>query len=168
MGGVYKYLQALWKQPKKNLGALYSQRILQWRKEPNTVRLEYPTRLDRARALGYKAKQGYFIVRQRVHRGGRMRPKITGGRRSAHSGRKKVVDMNYQLVAEQRCAREHTNAEVLNSYFVGKDKDFYYYEIILVDRAHPAIKKDLPWLEKNTNRVFRGKTSAAQKSRSLR
>ena len=35
-------------------------------------------RIDRARSLGYKPKQGVIIVRQRVIRGGRMRPDIKG------------------------------------------------------------------------------------------
>jgi len=164
---AYKYMQALWKKPKQNLGAIYSERLFQWRSEPSTVRVEHPTRLDRARALGFKAKQGYFVVRQRVSRGGRMRPKIRAGRRSAHYRRNKVLSMSYQWVAEQRAAREHTNTEVLNSYFVGKDKDYYYYEVILVDKAHPVVKADMPWIAKNKNkgRVFRGLTSAARKSR---
>ena len=33
-----------------------------------------PTRPDKARRLGYKAKQGYVIYRIRVRRGGRKRP----------------------------------------------------------------------------------------------
>lgn len=164
---AYKYIQALWKQPKKNLGAIYSERILQWRSEPNSVRVEHPLRLDRARALGYKAKQGYFIVRQRVTRGGKMKAKIKGGRKPQASGRKKVLGMNYQWIGEQRCAREFTNAEVLNSYFVGKDKDCYYYEVILVDRNHPVVKADMPWIQENRRRVFRGKTSAGRKARAL-
>ncbi|KKT75754.1 MAG: 50S ribosomal protein L15e, partial [Candidatus Peregrinibacteria bacterium GW2011_GWA2_44_7] len=40
------------------------------RKEPVTLVLEHPTRLDRARSLGYKAKQGCIVARQRVGRGG--------------------------------------------------------------------------------------------------
>lgn len=166
---AYKYIAALWKKPKQNLGEIYSERIKQWREEPSTVRVEHPLRLDRARALGFKAKQGYLVVRQRVKRGGKMRPKIRAGRRSAHFGRKKVLNMNYQWISEQRAAREYTNTEVLNSYFVGKDKDYYYYEVILVDRSHPVVKADMPWIasNKNRNRVFRGLTSAARRPRAL-
>ena len=56
-------------------------RMIEWRHGPSTARVEYPTRLDRARSLGYKAKEGYVVVRSRVRRGGRNRPKIMGGRR---------------------------------------------------------------------------------------
>lgn len=164
----YKYVRELWKKPKQNLGTLYVNRIREWSSQPSTTRIEKPTRIDKARAVGYKAKQGYVVVRQRVKRGGRQREKITGGRRSKHQRRKKILGMNYQQISEQRAARSFTNLEVLNSYFVGKDKENYYYEIILVDKAHPVIKKDMPWLEKNTKRAFRGKTSAARKSRGLR
>ena len=165
---MYKHLKELWKRPRENLGEIQSKRLLQWRKESSTVRMDKPTRLDRARALGYKAKQGYIVVRQKVNRGGRMRPKITGGRRSKHMRRRKIVGKNYQWIAEERANRSYTNCEVLNSYFVGKDKDNYYYEVILLDKAHPVIKKDFPWLADNKRRVFRGLTSAAKKSRGLR
>lgn len=57
--------------------------MIEWRNgPPSVVRLEYPTRIDRARSLGYKAKRGgIFVVRSRVRRGGLNRPKIMGGRR---------------------------------------------------------------------------------------
>ena len=34
-----------------------------------TMRIEHPTRLDKARKLGYKAKQGFVVARTRVRRG---------------------------------------------------------------------------------------------------
>jgi large subunit ribosomal protein L15e len=34
----------------------------------------HPTRPDKARRLGYKAKQGYVVYRVRVRRGGRKKP----------------------------------------------------------------------------------------------
>jgi large subunit ribosomal protein L15e len=37
-------------------------------------RASRPSRPDKARRLGYKAKQGYVIYRIRVRRGGRKRP----------------------------------------------------------------------------------------------
>lgn len=37
-------------------------------------RASRPTRPDKARRLGYKARQGYVIYRVRVRRGGRKRP----------------------------------------------------------------------------------------------
>lgn len=37
-------------------------------------RASRPSRPDKARRLGYKAKQGYVVYRVRVRRGGRKRP----------------------------------------------------------------------------------------------
>lgn len=166
---MYKYIRNLWKRPKANLGQLYKDRLQQWRRQGATVRIEGPTRLDRARSLGYKAKQGIIVVRQRVKRGGRKRPQFKKGRRSKHVRRKKIVHQNYQSIAENRCQRQYLNMEVLNSYYIGKDKNSLWYEIILIDPDHPVIKKDQKyrWLKNNPRRALRGKTSAARKSRGL-
>lgn len=62
--------------------------------------------------------------------------------------------------------------EVLNSYWVGEDGKHKWYEVILVDPYHPAIKADpqLNWLctGKHRGRAFRGLTSAGKKGRGLR
>jgi|SRR3989344_3424369 len=170
--GIYKYIRESWNKPSDEAEQLIRERLILWRKQPNTLRIDRPTRLDRARSLGYKAKNGIIIVRQRVNRGGRMRPMITGGRRPKHSRRKKVIDINYQTIAEQRANKKYVNCEVLNSYFVGKDGMDYWYEIILVDRSHPEIVADkgLSWIgdAHQRGRVFRGLTSSARKSRGLR
>ncbi|MEM5881906.1 MAG: 50S ribosomal protein L15e, partial [Candidatus Aenigmatarchaeota archaeon] len=72
MLNLYKSLREYWK--KKDLRKeLFKERLKQWRKEEAIVRVERPTRLDRARALGYKAKQGFIIVRVRIRKGGRSR-----------------------------------------------------------------------------------------------
>ncbi len=165
--GIYKYIRDAWKHPQQNLGALYKERLMQWRREPVTVRIERPTRLDAARSLGYRAKQGIILVRQRVNRGGRQRPKITGGRRSKHFGRRKNLIISYQVVAEQRAGEKYTNCEVLNSYQVAKDGDYYWYEVILVDRTHPVVlaDKQLSQAASRRGRAHRGLTSAAKKSR---
>ncbi|MCK5626760.1 50S ribosomal protein L15e, partial [Candidatus Bathyarchaeota archaeon] len=34
-----------------------------WRREPAILRVEKPTRIERAKRLGYKAKQGFVVVR---------------------------------------------------------------------------------------------------------
>lgn len=167
--GLYKYLREAWKQPKELEN--WKPRLIAWRQEETTVRIERPTRLDRARSLGYKAKQGIIIVRQRVNRGGRQRPTIRHGRRSKRFGQRKDLSKNYQWIAEERAAKKYPNCEVLNSYEVAKDGLYGWYEIILVDKAHPqTIAGDLRWTaaKQNKNRVFRGLTSSARKSRALR
>src|SRR3989338_7166983 len=93
---MYKYIRQVWKQPKENLGKLWRERLAEWKKQKVTVRIDRPTRIDRARSLGYKAKQGYILVRQRLAKHKRQRPKFAGGRRSKHMRRKKVLKMSYQ------------------------------------------------------------------------
>ncbi|MBI4448348.1 50S ribosomal protein L15e [Candidatus Woesearchaeota archaeon] len=170
--GMYQHIRALYTNPQENLGGLWQQRLIKMRREPTILALERPTRLDRARALGYKAKQGFLIVRVRVKRGGRKRELIKGGRKTRQMRRRKILSMNYQWVAEGRAQRYHSNLEVLNSYWLAKDGLYHWYEVIMVDPHRPEIKSDahINWIctTKHRNRVFRGKTSAAKKSRGLR
>jgi len=148
------------------------ERMIDWRKSQTIVKVDKPLRLDRARALGYKAKKGVVVVRVRIGRGGRKRKRVNKGRRSKRMTSKKVLKMNYKWVAEQRAARKFRNLEVLNSYQIGKDGVNYFFEIIMIDPTRPEIKadKELGWItrKENKGRVFRGLTSAGKKSRGLR
>ena len=166
--GMYKYVRDLWKQPKKNMPELWRERLIQWRKDPVTVRIEKPTRIDRARSLGYRAKQGYLVIRQRVIRGGHKRPKIKSGRKPSRFHRTKNLDLSYQAIAERRADMKYPNCEVLNSYYVAEDGRYFWYEVILVDTSHPAIKADkrISWISSNKHRgrIHRGLTSAAKRS----
>ncbi|MBU0980911.1 MAG: 50S ribosomal protein L15e [Nanoarchaeota archaeon] len=167
--GMYKYIRAAWKKPKTL--EFYKERLIKWRREPVTIRIDRPTRLDRARSLGYRAKPGIFIVRQRIMRGGRMRPKIRAGRRPKHFRHHMVLGKSYQWIAEERAGRKFVNCEVLNSYEVAKDGIYFWFEIIMVDKAHPAIMKDrtLKWISQpnQTGRVYRGKTASGRRSRGI-
>jgi large subunit ribosomal protein L15e len=168
--GLYKHIRNAWKKPQTS--ELWRDRLISWRKENTTVRLERPTRLDRARSLGYKAKQGFVIIRQRIPRGGHRRPIPDGARRSKRSGTKLNLSKNYQQISEERVQKKFTNLVVLNSYEVARDGKYYWYEVILVDPDHPVIKADkkINWTgaASNRSRVFQGKTSAGKKGRGLR
>lgn len=168
---LYKYIRAAWKKPQQNLGQLWNERLIQWRQEPSTLRIDHPTRLDRARSCGYKAKQGFVMVRERVLRGGHRRPR-PGGRRPKRLGTKLNLSKNYQQIAEERVQKKYVNLVVLNSYPVAQDGKYGWYEVILVDPDHPVIKadKNINWICKSSNRsrVFHGKTSAGRKGRGLR
>ncbi|AAR39036.1 NEQ181 [Nanoarchaeum equitans Kin4-M] len=170
--GLYQYVRALYKDPKEFLGELYKQRIQQWRREPPIVEVERPTRIDRARALGYKPLPGIKIVRVRVRKGTRKREEIKGGRRPKAEYRIRPLGVNLQWIAEERANRLHRNMEVLGSYWVGEDGLYKWYEVILVDPFNPNIynRPEYVWLlQKNQRgRVFRGKTSSARKFRGLR
>ena len=153
---LYKYVREAWRKPQLNR-ELWRERLLSWKQEPVTTKIEHPTRLDRARSLGYKAKQGFIIVRQRVTRGGHTRPKIKGGRRPKRFGTRLTLHKSYQVIAEERAQKKYENLVVLNSY--------------LVDPDHPVIKSDskINWIcaQKNRSRVFHGITSAGKKSRGM-
>jgi len=75
---AYKYMAQEWAKPENSfVEELMKQRLILYRKQPTIIRIERPTRLDRARTLGYKAKQGYVMARTKVRRGGlrKQRPK---------------------------------------------------------------------------------------------
>ncbi|MBR9691267.1 50S ribosomal protein L15e [Candidatus Woesearchaeota archaeon] len=169
---MYKYIRKAWQKPKANMPELWRERLLKWRREPSTVRVKKPTRIDRARSLGYKAKQGYLIVRQRVLKGGHTRAYDTHGRRPKASRKRMVLNKSYKQIAEERANRKYPNCEVLNSYWVAQDGKYYWHEIILIDTSAPEIlaDKNINWIasKKQKGRVYRGKTSAARKSRGLR
>jgi large subunit ribosomal protein L15e len=58
---------------------------------------------------------------------------------------------------------------VLNSYYIGEDGKYKFFEVILVDKSHPVIKSDktINWIVNQRRRAERGLTSAARKSRGL-
>ncbi len=164
--GVYKYLAKTWRdqsaeQNKANL--------IIWRRDPATIRIEHPTRLDRARALGYRAKLGIFMVRQRVTRGSHRRPDWSGGRHSHNMGARLNLRKNYQMIAEERASDSYPNCEVLNSYYVTEDGKNYWFEIIVVDKAHPSVLADhrTSWIAKQAGRAHRGLTGAGRRTRGL-
>jgi large subunit ribosomal protein L15e len=147
---MYRYLKDAWKKPKNSfVKEVMMERAIVWRRQSSSVRIDKPTRLDRARSLGYKAKHGIIVVRTRVRRGGRRKLRPVMGRRQKRMGVKKFTPAkSKQLIAEERTARKYPNMEVLNSYWVWQDGRYKWYEVILVDPNHPAIKsdKDLGWI----------------------
>lgn len=169
---VYTYIRDAWKQPKENLGGVWKDRLQRWRREEAIVTTDRPTRLDKARSLGYKAKNGITIARGRVKRGGRKRKRPKGGRRPKRAGQSKFTPTkSHQRIVEERISRKHPNMEVLNSYPVAKDANHKWFEAILVDPDHPEIQNDddLNWIcdPEHRGRAERGKTSAGKKGRGL-
>lgn len=171
---VNKYISKEWKRPREgNLRKLMMHRIPGWRAGSSVERVEKPLRLDRARALGYKAKQGVVVVRSRIRKGGRRKRRPRGGRRAKRMGVVRYTPKkSLRWLAEERAQRKYPNLEVLNSYWVGRDGQFEYFEAILVDPSHPSIKGDreLSWIasKNQKGRVYRGLTSAGKASRGLR
>jgi large subunit ribosomal protein L15e len=171
---AYKYIAEAWTKPEKSfVDELNRQRMIEWRRQSVVIRIDKPTRLDKARKLGYKAKQGFVLARVRIRRGGMRKQRPRAGRRPKRMGVKKFKpSKSLRLIAEERVARKFPNLQVLNSYWVGEDGVSKWFEIVLVDPQHPSIKadKDINWIcqKQHTGRVFRSLTSAGKKVRSLR
>lgn len=169
----YGYVRDAWKNPDETyVRDLRWERLQEWRKEGSITRIRRPTRIDRARTLGYKAKQGIIVVRAKVRRGGMRKSRYVRGRRTQRMGKNKMTTgMSIQRISEERASRKYPNMEVLNSYWVAEDGRSKWYEVILVDPSHPVIKSDknLNWICANTEkgRAFRGKTSAGKKGRGM-
>jgi len=154
-----------WRKPSESyVGEIMRERVIVWRRQPAIYRIDKPTRIDRARRLGYKDKPGYVVVRVRVRRGGLRKPRPRAGRRQKRMGvRKYKPAKSLRLIAEERAARKFPNLEVLNSYWVWEDGRYKWFEVIMVDRTLlPELK-----LGKGRGRVFRGLTSAGRKVRGL-
>ncbi len=164
--GYQKYLKELWQDHDK-LKSIIRPRLIEWRKGNSVVRVEYPVRLDKAHRVGYKAKQGYVVVRVKLLRGGHMRPRISSGRKSKNTRRKLVLEMNYKWIAEQRANKKYPNCEVVNSYFLAKDGRYYFFEVILIDREIGKKYPEISGLASQRGRVYRGLTTSGKRSRSL-
>ncbi|MEM2142237.1 MAG: 50S ribosomal protein L15e [Candidatus Thorarchaeota archaeon] len=169
---AYKYMDKSWLAEQKERTELVRSRLIVWRKQQSIVRLEKPTRLARARALGYKAKQGYIVVRVRTGRGPREKIRPDAGRKPRSLGVSKYTPKkSRQWIAEERAGRKYPNLRVLNSYWVGQDHEGIFYEGIVVDPNHPSIYNDphINWIcdPVHRGRENRGLTSAGKKSRGL-
>ena len=118
-------------------------RVIGWRKQNAITRIDKPSRLQRARRLGYKAKQGIVVVRMRVGTGGMRKQRPRGGRRPKHLGVTRIkADDNMKTVADRRVLERYPNMKLLGSYFVYKDGIHYWFEVILADPQHPRISQD--------------------------
>ena len=118
-------------------------RAVRWRKEKALTRIKKPSRIQKARRLGYKAKQGIVVIRMRVGTGGMRRQRPRGGRRPKHLGVTRIkADVNMKTVSERRVLERHPNMKLLGYYFLYKDGMHYWHEVILADPSHPRVSKD--------------------------
>uniref|UniRef100_A0A915J2N9 Ribosomal protein L15 n=1 Tax=Romanomermis culicivorax TaxID=13658 RepID=A0A915J2N9_ROMCU len=116
----------------------------------------------------------YVIYRVRVRRGGYKRPVVKGqtyGKPKSHGVNQLKAKRSLQALAEAKVGRKCGALRVLSSYWVGQDSTFKFYEVILVDPFHTAIREnaDTQWICKpvQKHRELRGLTSAGRKSRGL-
>ncbi|WP_224332758.1 50S ribosomal protein L15e [Haloprofundus halobius] len=169
----YSHIKDAWKTPGDGkLAELQWQRKQEWRRQGAIERIERPTRLDKARELGYKAKQGIVVVRVSVRKGNARKRRHKAGRRSKRQGVNRIGRRkSIQRIAEERASRKYVNLRLLNSYWVGEDGSQKWFEMILVDPNHPAIQNDddLNWIcsDEHKGRAFRGLTNEGKKNRGL-
>ena len=173
--GAYKYLEELYKKKQSDvLRFLLRVRCWEYRQMNVVSRISRPSRPDKARRLGYKAKQGYVMFRVRVRRGNRKK-KASKGATYGKPVRQGVNHLkparSLRVLAEERVGRKATNLRVLNSYWVNQDGVYKYYEVICVDPQHKAIRRDarINWIAEpvHKHRELRGLTSAGKKSRGI-
>jgi len=102
----------------------------QYRQKAVCHRASRPSRPDKARRLGYKAKQGYVVYRIRVRRGGRKRP-VPKGAVYGKPVNQGVSELKFaralRSVAEERVGRRCPNLRVLNSYWVNQVRQLFWY-----------------------------------------
>ena len=142
--GMYKYISQAWNgRDKTDLERYFRGLLIKWRREPTVHRVEYPTRLDRARAFGYKAKQGYVVVRVRIRKGGARKARPRAGRRQRALGVTRFTRaMALKRIAEMRAEKKFPNLRVLNSYYVGEDGIHHWFETIMHDPHNPVSKEN--------------------------
>ena len=101
---LYGYVKKAWKNPHEGVvEETHWARLVEWRRGTAIARVDRPTRIDRARELGYRAKQGYVVVRVRVRRGGRRKPHPMGGRKPKRRGLLKItMGKSIQRIGEER------------------------------------------------------------------
>jgi len=172
--GMYQQIRMKWKKPKDELKEILKKRLIEWRKQKTVERIKKPTRLDRARALGYKAKKGFVLVRVKIKKGGRRR-RLYGrrGRKPSKAGLVKFTPkFSLRAIAEQKAQRKFPNLNVLNSYLVGDDGVRKWFEVILVDPSSRVIRSDphTKWIikSKHRKRALRGLTASGKKARGLK
>ncbi|KAJ5027589.1 ribosomal L15-domain-containing protein [Bipolaris maydis] len=173
--GALKYVEELQKKKQSDM-MRFLMRVRCWELRQLKVihRASRPSRPDKARRLGYKAKQGYVIYRIRVRRGGRKRPAPKGatyGKPTNQGINQLKYQRSLKSTAEERVGRRCANLRVLNSYWINQDSTYKYYEVICVDPQHKAIRRDprINWIVKpvHKHRESRGLTATGKKSRGL-
>jgi large subunit ribosomal protein L15e len=172
MKSGYLFVKETFEKHEKGFQTTHWYRGIKYRKGNSVERVDKPTKIHRARALGYKAKQGFIVVRARIRKGGMHKLRPTAGRKPRALGVSKyTTGKNLRWVAEERVQRKYPNMEVLNSYKIYSDGKNWYYEVILVDPNHPVIQSDpkINWIcdPAHHNRVTRGLTSAGKRARGL-
>ncbi|KAI4459880.1 ribosomal protein l15 [Holotrichia oblita] len=165
--GAYKYIQELYRKKQSDvLRFLLRIRVWQYRQLTKLHRAPKPTRPDKARRICYFPHTSTPWWSQTSSSKG-----ATYGKPKSHGVNQLKPTRNLQSLAEERVGRRAGGLRVLNSYWVGQDASYKYYEVILVDPSHNAIRRDpkINWIVNavHKHRELRGKTSVGKSSRGL-
>lgn len=173
---AYKYLEALYRHKQSDVFRFLNRvRTWEYRQLPAVCRVNTPTRVEKARKLGYRAKPGYVCFRVRVRKGDKKRAVkkgiVYGKPRNAGVSQQKSF-RSLQVEAERIFERSAGKGlRTLNSYYVAKDGLYKYYEVLAVCPGTQAIRNDpkINWIVStlHKSRAQRGKTHAGRKSRGL-
>jgi large subunit ribosomal protein L15e len=133
--------------------------------ERAVVKVDHPTNLPSARSVGYKAKQGIFVVRVRVRKGTGTHHRPKNKRRPKRQGQAKLSRrLSTRAMAEQKASKHFENAEAIGSYKVAEDGKWHYFEVVMADRTASTVvnDKNLAYLvHGHRGRAERGKTFAS-------
>merc|ERR1711907_147754 len=173
--GANSYMRELWRNKQSDtMRFLTRMRAWKLRQLSSVHRIKHPTNPAKARSIGYKAKQGFATFCSRVRRGNRKRPNHKGivHGKPKHQGINEIKPRkNLRSIAEEKASRKATNMTVLNSYWICQDSTYKWYEIVLVDPFHNAVRNDaqINWICKGVqkHREVRGLTACGRKYRGL-
>lgn len=134
--GAYKYMVETWRKIRRD--PEYAQYITylreRWRESKTVERVPKPTIIPKARAVGYRAKRGYVVVRVRVRKGGLSKIHPRMGRRPKAMGISKIKrQKSMKQIAEERAQRKFRNLTLIGSYYLGEDGKYVWYEVIMRD-----------------------------------
>jgi len=77
-----------------------------------------------------------------VRRGGARKPRPVSGRRQKALGVSKFTrSLSLQRIAEKRAAKKYPNLTIRNSYHLYSDGISHWYEVILMDLNHQALRQ---------------------------
>jgi large subunit ribosomal protein L15e len=122
---AYRYVEQQWTKRGPEFTQWLRQAATSWRREPAIRRLTRPTRIDRARRIGYKAKPGVLVVRVRLRRGGARKQRPVSGRRQKAMG---VVKIRRAIGLGQEISKLHSERLLLR----------------LLRRAKPLVRDNTP------------------------
>merc|ERR1719272_491167 len=173
--GAYRYLEEFWRKKQTDTMRFVARlRCWEYRQLPAIHVTKRPSRPEKARHLGYKAKQGIIIYRVRVKRGGRKKRVAKGivyGKPVNAGVNKTKQARNFRSVAEERVGRKCGGLRVLNSYWVAHDAIHKWYEVIMIDPMHKCVRDDprINWIcnPVHKHRELRGLTAAGRRARGL-